>query len=164
MSETYDRILRLRAIRSFDGRPLEASDLGAVLEAGRWTGSSKNRQGWSFVVVTDPAQRDALAACGDFTQPVEDAPVTIALIQEPNGNDFDIGRLAQNLMLAADALGLASCPVTLHRSAQAATVLGLPPEAKVRYAIALGYPGVNPSPAKYGGRKPMEELVHRDRY
>jgi nitroreductase len=164
LSDSYRKILRLRAIRSFDGRQVEASDLDAVLEAARWTGSSKNRQAWSFVVVTDSAQRDALAACGDYTEPVRGAPVTIALVQEPSGNDFDIGRLAQNIMLAADSLGMASCPVTLHRNAQAAKVLGIPGEAKVRYAVALGYPGRDPAPARYGGRKPLVELVHRDRY
>lgn len=164
MNETYQRILGLRAIRSFDPRPIEPSELDAVLEAARWTGSSKNRQAWSLVVVTDPAQRAALAGCGDFTEPVLAAPITVALVQEPTGNDFDIGRLAQNIMLAADALGLVSCPVTLHRNAQAASVLGIPTTAKVRYAITLGYPGTNPAPARYGGRKPIEELVHRDRY
>ena len=97
MNETYRRILHLRAIRSFDSRPLDPDDLEAVLEAARWTGSSKNRQAWSFIVVTDRAQREALAACGDFTDPVLAAPMTIALVQEPTGNDFDIGRLARSL-------------------------------------------------------------------
>ena len=39
-----------------------------------------------------------------------------------------------------------------------------PAAAKVRYAVTLGYPGGEPSPARYGGRKPIEDLAHRDRY
>jgi len=160
----YRRILRLRALRAFREEPLREEDLAAVLEAARWTGSSKNSQRWSFVVVDDPGQRARLAECGDFTDPLRHAPVTVALVQEPGGYEFDTGRLAQNLMLAADAVGLASCPVTLHREDRAHAVLGLPEGARCRFAVAFGYRAEDARPARFGGRRPLEELVHRNRY
>ncbi len=163
-TSTYDRILRLRAIRSYRPEPLSEEDLTRILESARWTGSSKNRQAWSFVVVRDPEQRARLAECGDFTDPVRAAPVTLAIVEEPGGNHFDTGRVAQNVMLAADALGVASCPVTLHRSADAARVLELPDGRTVRWAVTLGYPAPEAAPARFGGRKPLERLVHWDRY
>jgi nitroreductase len=135
-----------------------------LIEAARWTGSSKNSQNWSFIVIDDPQQQEALAAAGDFTDPVRAAPLTIALVQEPAGYEFDTGRLAQNIMLAADALGLASCPITLHRDDMAAAVLGLPEGRRCRYAIAVGYPAESAAPKNFGGRKPVEELLHRNRY
>ena len=55
LNEAYQAIRGLRAIRQFDQRPISDPDLHALLEAGRWTGSSKNRQNWSVVVVTDPS-------------------------------------------------------------------------------------------------------------
>ncbi len=164
MNETYDQIIGLRAIRRYRDDPLSDEDLGAILEAARWTGSAKNLQNWAFVVVTDPEQRDRLAACGDFTGPVRDAPVTVALVGEPNAYEFDIGRVAQNVMLAADTLGVASCPVTLHREDKSAEVLGLPDGARCRYAVALGYPGDDSASSRFGGRKPLDELVHANRY
>jgi nitroreductase len=164
MANSYEEILSLRAIRSYRDEPLADDDLGAILEAARWTGSSTNRQNWSLVVVRDPAQRERLAACGDFTDPIRNAPVTLALIQEPVGYEFDTGRLAQNVMLAADAIGVASCPITLHREDDAHRVLGLPPEARCRYAIALGYPSDEAAPARFGGRKPLSEIAFEDRY
>ncbi|HHC08406.1 MAG TPA: nitroreductase [Actinobacteria bacterium] len=160
----YERILRLRAIRTYRPEPLADEDLVAVLEAARWTGSAKNRQDWAVVVVTDPAQRARLAACGNFTEPIRNAPVTLALVQEPGGYEFDVGRMAQNIMLAADALGIASCPVTLHHDDRAHEVLGLPDGSRCRYAVALGYPAEDAAPARWGGRKPLVELVHHDRY
>ncbi len=160
----YDRILRLRAIRNYDDRPVSPTHVAQLLEAARWTGSSKNRQNWSFVVVDDALQKAALAGAGDFTDPVRNAPLVIALVQEPEGYEFDTGRLAQNIMLAADALGIATCPVTLHRDGHAAEVLGLPEGRRCRYAIAAGYPAPAARPGKMGGRKPMQELVHRNRY
>lgn len=164
MSATYDHILRLRAIRSFRSDPVAEDDLSRLLEAARWTGSSKNRQLWSFVVVTDPEQKERLAECGTFTSPIRDAPMALALVQEPGGYEFDTGRLAQNVMLAADAIGLASCPITLHRDERAGEVLGLPAGARCRYAIAVGYPAPSAGARRLGGRKPLDELVHRDRY
>ncbi len=163
-NEIYDFILGLRAIRSYEPRPLATDDLEAILEAARWTGSSKNRQNWSFVVVSEPAQLEALAACGDFTGPVRASSATIVIVQEPHGYEFDSGRVAQNMMLAAKAIGVVSCPITLHRHEQAAQVLALPPDRKARYAVAFGYPGPDSEPRRMGGRRSTHELVHHQRY
>lgn len=154
----------MRAIRTFADRALDSADVNAVLEAARWTGSSKNRQNWSFIVVDDPGQKERLCGAGDFMDPVRNAPAAICLVQEPEGYEFDTGRLAQNIMLAADALGMATCPVTLHRAEIAADVLGLPDGTQCRYAVAIGYPSASSSPARMGGRRPFEDLAHRNRY
>ncbi len=164
MNERYDSILRLRALRSYRDEPIPEETLEKILEAARWTGSAKNRQNWSFIVMRDPEQKARLAECGDFTTPMRNAPVAIALVQEPDGYEFDTGRVAQNIMLAADALGVATCPVTLHRDADAAVVLGLPPATRCRYAIAMGLPAEGEGAANWGGRKPLDTLVHTDRY
>ena len=161
-SNTYQRILKLRAMRVFQDTQLSDEDLDAVLEAARWTGSSKNSQNWKFVVVRDPDQKARLVEAGSFMTPVQNAPCAIALVDLSDGYEFDIGRAAQNIMLAADAIGLASCPVTLHKGSEAATVLGLPAGTSVRYAIALGYPTGEPAAKRKfggGGRKAPEEVV-----
>lgn len=163
-TDCYRGIVSLRAIRSFREDTLDEGDLTAILEAAQWTGSSKNRQNWSFVAVRDPEQQRLLAECGDFTDPIRNAPVTLALVQEPEGYEFDTGRLAQNVMLAAAAIGVASCPITLHREAGAATVLGLPEGARCRYAVALGYAAADSAPARFGGRKALSEIAFEDRY
>jgi nitroreductase len=164
VNEWYDRIIKLRALRHYQDRPLSDNDVASIVEAARWTGSSKNRQNWSFVVVRDRSQIERLAECGDFTTPVLKAPATIALVEEPHGYEFDTGRLAQNIMLAADAIGVASCPITLHREKKAASVLELPKGRRCRYAVALGYAAPSATPANFGGRKPVADLLHLDRY
>ncbi|HEX6286575.1 MAG TPA: nitroreductase family protein [Acidimicrobiia bacterium] len=164
MSDTYDFIIGLRAIRDYRSEPLSSEDLGAILEAGRWTGSSKNRQDWSFIAVTDPDQIERLAEHGDYTQPVRDSAATIVLVQETGGNMFDIGRAAQNMMLAAWAVGVASCPVTFHRHRDAAAQLGVPDGAIARYGIALGYPTDDAKPRNFGGRKKAAKVVKLNSY
>lgn len=162
-NDFYDRILGLRALRLFRADPLTDDDLDLLLEAARWTGSSKNLQNWSFVVV-DGDQKERLAECGNFTDPMRNAPIAIALVEEAGGYEFDTGRVAQNVMLAADAIGIASCPITLHRDDAVTTVLALPEGARCRYAIALGYPADDAAPARFGGRKPMNEVAYRSRH
>lgn len=164
MTDTYDFIVSLRAIRDYKPDPISREDLEAILEAGRWTGSSKNRQSWTFVAITDKDRLEQLAEHGDFTQPVRDSAATIVLVKEPDGNMFDIGRAAQNMMLAARAIGVASCPITLHRSADARMFLGAPDDTTVRYAVALGYPSEGAEPRKFGGRKPSDEVIRIDQY
>ena len=163
MSDLYDSVLKLRAIRDFEPTPLSDQDLGSILEAARWTGSSKNRQDWSFIVVTGD-RLQGLAEHGDFTDPVRASAATIVLVKEEGGNMFDIGRAAQNIMLAAKAIGVASCPITLHRSAQAREFLGAPEATETRYAVALGYPGAAAKPRRFGGRKPAEAVVRYQQY
>ncbi len=160
--DAYDLIVGLRAIRSYREEPLAEADLAAILEAARWTGSSKNRQNWSFIVLTDRSRLEALASCGDYTDPVRASAATIVLVKEEGGNLFDIGRAAQNIMLAAKAIGVASCPITLHRHAGARHFLGAPDGAETRYAVALGYPAASASPRRFGGRKPVEAVVRWD--
>lgn len=164
MPETYDFIMGLRAIRDYRADSLSNEHLGAILEAGRWTGSSKNRQGWTFIAVTDPDRLQSLAEHGDFTQPVRDSVATVVLVQEPDGNAFDIGRAAQNMMLAAKSLGVASCPITLHRHQDAEAMLGVPEGAIARYAVALGYPTEDAEPRQFGGRKPAAQVVKLESY
>ncbi len=164
MTDRYQSILKLRAIRDYLPDPLSDADLSAILEAGRWTGSSKNRQDWSFIVVTDHDRLQGLAESGDFTQPVRDSAATVVLVQEPGGNMFDIGRAAQNIMLAADSIGVASCPITLHREAQTRAFLGVPDDRVTRYAVALGYPAPGAQARQHGGRKSEQSIVHRQSY
>jgi nitroreductase len=91
-------------------------------------------------------------------------------VRTDEGNDFDIGRVAQNLMLAAASRGVGSCPITLHDTARAREVLGIPTAAECRYAIALGYPDEEREAVQradrraqgFTGRKPIEQIVHRE--
>lgn len=172
MQDTYRSVLGLRVVRRFQDRPVPAEDVEALLEAARWTGSSKNAQHWAFIVIEDAADRERVAAAGRFSAPVLAAPLTIALVRTPGGNDFDIGRCAQNIMLAAAARRLGSCPVTLHDQPEARRALSIPPDHECRWVVAVGYPDEG-GEAEHrrslravgvSGRKPLSDLVHRSRF
>ncbi len=89
--EVYDAVKGLRTVRRFRKEQVSEEHLADILEAARWTGSSKNRQSWAFVVIRDRDQLDRLAETGDFTTPVRNAPMVIAPIGLPDAYDWDMG-------------------------------------------------------------------------
>lgn len=168
----YRHIVGLRAVRRFRATAIPQDDITAILEAGRWTGSARNRQAWAFVVMCTPDEVARLAETGVPDSPLTRAPLAIAHVQLPNGNDFDMGRAAQNMMLAAGARGIGSCPVTLRDQQLAVDVLGLPEGYLARRAIAFGYPDDRAESADRAerragggtGRQPLDHLVHYGRF
>jgi nitroreductase len=156
-------------VRRYRPEPVSAGDQTAILEAGRWTGSAKNRQDWRFIVIDDAEQQARLAGCGNFTQPLRDARFLVVLVRLPEAYEFDTGRVAQNMMLAGAARGVGSCPVTLHDEECAGDVLGLPAGHQARYALCFGYPDDDAEAADRAargkrGRVSLDELVHRNRF
>jgi nitroreductase len=161
----------LRATRWFTGRPVGDAELDRVLEVGRWTGSARNRQPWRVAVIRDADRRAELSRLGAYALHLASAPVVLllAIDAEAGGADaeFDAGRLAQSLMLAARALGLGSCPVSFFPEAGAAratAIAGVAPPWRVRTGIALGWPAAPPTragrPAIPVGRRPLGEMRH----
>ena len=59
-----------RACRAYTGDPVPDEDIAAILEAATHAPSAENRQPWVFVVVRDPAVREAIA---DLTRRLWDA-------------------------------------------------------------------------------------------
>ena len=169
--DAYQTILACRSIRRFTNAPLPDDALTRVLQAGRWAGSAKNTQPWHFVVVRGREILHQLAACGYYASHLRGAAAAVVLVTPPGRwADFDAGRAAQNMMLAAWAMGIGSCVAALHEEAQARQVLSVPEEYQARIAISFGYPLQDAPQVIEGrpreevlasiGRHPLDELVH----
>ena len=153
-----------RDSRAYADTPISEETLQRILHAGRMAGSSKNTQPWRFVVLRDPSRKSELADCGQFAQHVPSAPVVIAVVLAPGGGEFDAGCAAQNMMLAAWAEGVTSCPVAMHDRECASRVLGLPDGHRVAIVLAFGYPESEESLHRGISRTPLAELVHYERW
>lgn len=172
--EAYDCIISKRDTRTYTDRPIEEEKLRRVLQAGRMAGSSKNTQPVRLIVVRDRGWLKELATCGQFTQPLLAAQVGIAVCCPPSGSDFDAGRAAQNMMLAAWSQGIASCPTSIHDQACIREKLQLPQDVedeatgrkgwRVVVFLALGYH--DPRVPLGMGRKRVElsDFVHEERW
>lgn len=170
-----DRIAFLRGLRNvrrFRPDPIPRPVVDDLLEVARWSGSARNIQPWEFVVVRDREMLRALAAAEGYAGHLADAPLGIVLVMhgdpaQATQETWDEGRLAERIMLAADAHGVGAS-VGWFRPRGAETVkalLGIPPGRTVRTALSLGYPDPAADGPKPGqGRKPIAELVHEERY
>ena len=159
---TYDVIRTKRDTRTYADRPIPEETVQRILQAGRMAGSSKNSQPVRFIVLRDQARKEELAACGDFATHLPTAPLVVALVLTPGGGPFDAGRAAQNMMIAAWAEGITSCPTSMHRADDAARVLGLPEEHRVAIVLPFAYPAEGESGRPPRPRLPLAEYVHED--
>jgi nitroreductase len=176
----WQAIASIRVIRAFADRPLDPDHLDRILRAGRRAGSSKNMQRWTFIVCRDRGQLEALSAVGPWAGHLAGAAVAIALVTpdprgalDPRGDGaplsimWDLGRAAQNMVLAAWELGVGSVPATVHEHDTAREVLGYPADQHCEYILSFGYPadaGDLTRPPKAGGRRDLDEIVRYDRW
>jgi nitroreductase len=152
-------IQALRSVRQFKDEPLPDNVLRAILNAGRRAQSSKNSQPWQFVVVRDRETLKRLSECGQFAGHLAGAAVGVALVSATR-NDFDLGQAAANMQLAAWELGVGSCIAAMWEPERAKEILGIPADHRFTMALSFGYPADDWQPARMGGRRNLDELIH----
>jgi nitroreductase len=162
--EAYEAIIGKRDTRDYEDRPLPDDVIDRLLRAARMAGSSKNEQPIRLVVLRDAARKQALARCGDFTTHLPGSPLVIVVVRLEGSRPFDAGRAAQNMMVAAHAMGVASCPVGIQHDDCAREALDLPANAVVAMAITFGYPRGGRAQGRGDRRLPLDELVHWERW
>lgn len=166
-----DAIRMKRAVRKFLDKPLPQDVVTAILKAGRRSQSSKNGQTWQFIAVRDKQTLKDLSQCGQWAGHIAGAALCVAILT-PDPNEkfqtlFDAGQAAAFMQLAAWELGVGSCPASLYEFDKTRAILGFPGEWHLRIALSFGYAAedekLSAAPKK-GGRRPMQELIHWDRW
>ncbi|HYM83758.1 MAG TPA: nitroreductase family protein [Candidatus Dormibacteraeota bacterium] len=163
---------RVRSVRSFRPDPVPDDVLTEVLEVARWTGSGSNRQPWTFLVVRQRATLGAIAAASPNVRHVAGAAAAIVIVMDgamPEIETFDEGRVAERILVAATALGLASAIgwITPAGAPAVAALLGIPEGHRARTLVSLGYPteeGARPKSAPGTARRPLAEMVRFERF
>lgn len=156
--DAFLAIASKREVRDYAATPIPADVRSQILDAGRLSGSSQNKQRWEFVVVSGAAQA-RLADAVYAPENVRTATLVVAVVGEAGG--FDVGRCAQNMMLAATELGVGSCPNGIRDPEAAAEICG----GEVKAVISFGYPAKTRRERSAeewsagANRKPLVELV-----
>jgi nitroreductase len=162
----YLVVVSKREIREYLARPLEPEVERKILDAGRVSGSAKNRQPWTFIVVRDDKAIEAVAESVFEPLNIRGAAFVVA-IQTQGGPPMDVGRAAQNMMIAAWALGVGSSPNGVSDRVGLNRALRLGEEDKIGTVLSFGYPAkridaARRSPEEWierARRKPYEEVV-----
>ncbi len=157
-----------RSVRSYEKKDVPQDVLEKVLQAARLAPSANNRQPWRFVIVRDPARRQALAKAAKEQQFVAEAPVVIAAVAlEPDrimtcgvpAWAVDVAIAVDHITLAAVEHGLGSCWIGAFYQEDVKKILSIPAEYKVVALLPLGYPQ---DKARFKNRKSLDEIVCYD--
>lgn len=163
--DAYRAIVDKRDQRVFLPTSVPEAALQRILQACRMTGSSKNSEPNRFVVVRDRERLAAIARLSRFARWVADAAVAIVLVQTER-HEYDAGRCAQNMMVAAWGDGIGSCPAHVPE-AELAKLLDIPATIAVNRVIGFGYVDQQraaPPSTVSRRRLPLSELVHWERW
>ena len=141
-----------RSVRKYLNKLVEHEKLETIVKCGINAPSGMNRQPWIVRVVEDQK------LIADVNQAAErslyyDAPALICVCTPANGGgELDAGLLGENMMLAAQSMGLGtSClggPVRFLLSNEKCKFfldrLDIPADYKLNYILAIGYPDEQP--------------------
>lgn len=155
-------IYRRRSIRRYERRPIPDETLRLILEAGRLAPSARNRQPWYFVVVRRPELKRKLIF-SSWNSFMEDASAVIVGCGDSREKwaVVDVSIALQNMVIAAEALGLGSCWIGHFVEEDVKKALRIPDHLRVVAMITLGYPAEKPEPPP---KKPLEEIVRYETF
>ncbi len=162
--EFFEVIERRASVRAFKKCEVPEEDLMRILDAGRRAPSGYNRQPWEFILVR---HEETLGALGTIQGCIGQASVAIAVVMDEEASQYwkeDAAAAIENMLLAAVALGYASLWVegyVLRHEAYGKEVLGVPDDRRLLAILPIGEAAVEPSQA---GKKPLAEILYRDRY
>jgi nitroreductase len=166
--DVLEAIKQRRSIRQFTEQAIERELLEQILDAARWAPTAGNQQRWRFIVVTDPTVKEMVrkVSPGIFATPA--AFIVICAEAAPDARDWDertyladCSIAAQNIMLAAHALGLGSCVALSYGRTAVQEILDIPDQVEPELVVTLGYPAEDPSPPP---RLPLSQIVFGDEY
>jgi len=129
--DVFHAIASRRETRQYSDEPIPDDVRRRILDAGRLSGSSQNTQKWEFVVLND---KDAVSQFVYAPGNVLGAQFVVAIAGD--AGSFDMGRAAQNMMLAAWGEGVGSVPNGIKDRAAAEQLVGKP----VGIVLTFGYP------------------------
>jgi nitroreductase len=164
VNPVIETILARRSVRQYTAQPVEREKLQLIANCGINAPSGMNQQPWEVRIVDSAAYIDSLTVAFKAENPkmAEDpgfknmfrnAPAVIFIASPANGSgQIDCGLLGENMILAAQSLGLGTCclggPIHFMKTSEAAAPyvqrLQLSEGYELLYAIAVGYPDEAP--------------------
>jgi len=148
--EVFEAVRTLLAVRKYQNKPVPPEIVRRIVEAGRLTGSSMNRQPWHFIVVEN---RDTLRKLGAFAKTgpyiAQAALAIVVAIERTTFSISDASRAIESMVLTAWSEGVGSNWVGFLGLTEVKALLGIPADLDVLAIVPFGYP----AQARGGGRK-----------
>jgi nitroreductase len=162
--DVFESVKTVLAVRDYQEKPVPADVVRRIVDAGRLTGSSMNRQPWHFVVVEDRAtlhQLGQLARTGPY---IAQAPLAIVVVIERTKYAVsDASRAIQSMILTGWSEGVGSNWVGFMGLDGVKGLLGIPDDLDVLAILPFGYPTRDIGQGKKR-RKQLVEVASRERF
>jgi len=152
-ADTLSVIYARKSVRHYTGVAATKDQLETLLKAGMAAPTAVDRRPWAFVVVTDKKILNALADGLPYSKMIVQAGAAIIVCGDLNkalpgeGQAFwvqDCSAATQNILLAAQALGLGAVWTGMYPSSERVNfvqqALGIPKEVIPLNIIAVGHP------------------------
>ena len=158
-------ILKRRSIRKYKTRHISDASIDTILNAGRWAPSGLNNQPWRFIIIKDKTTKEKLAGCTEYSGIVLECDAAIGVfysLADGYNRDKDamgIGACIQNMLLAAESLGIGSVWLgeILNKKKQVNEILNAGDKNELMAVIALGYPDEKPEST----RRSLDSMILR---
>ena len=153
--ELKEALLERRSVRKFLERKVEEDKRRDLIQAGIWAPTAGNIQPWIFICITDPDRVHTIQVVSPGMLGNPQALICIcsdqkrAFAKAGRGGEilslFDCAMAAQNILLRAHDLGLATCVIRSFNQAAVRELLVAPDHVRPELLINVGYPDMNPS-------------------
>jgi len=178
-------MLSHRSIRKFTDKAIETETLEQLVQCGQAAASSSFIQACSIIRVTDKDYRRQIATAAGGQQWINEAAefliycadlkrVELACVQHEAGEleghtehfitaTVDVALVAQNILLAAESLGLGGVFIGGIRNDPqlVSDLLGLPDQVYPVFGMCLGWPAIDPDVKP---RFPVNTVLHQNHY
>ena len=159
--DAFLALVSRREVRRYAERLVPEDVERRILEAGRLSGSSQNRQPWRFVVLEQRATVERVAEAVWAPDNVLGAALVVAVVVRGRGPvQFDAGRAAQNMLVAAWNEGVGGCPNGIRDADALGAALDLAEDERYAIVLSFGYPA---RPVDPQARTPEEWIARADR-
>ncbi|MFX1234361.1 MAG: nitroreductase family protein [Promethearchaeota archaeon] len=168
----YDVVKTRRSHRIFKSGMIPSKEkIERILNAARLAPTWANKQGMHYIVVQQPEKLKAVWNAIGQEKKFVNAPIFIvgAISEAGSGANknenyypVDFGICFEHLILAATAEGLGTCWIGWFDEKEVKEVLEIPKRYRVLAITPLGYPIKEKGEVR--DRKPLEEIVHYDKY
>lgn len=140
-----------KSVRQFTDEPVSQEHIETMLKAAMAAPTAVNYQPWRFVVITERARLDAMAEVLPYAKMLKQAPLAIVVCGETTWfegreNTYwqqDCSAATQNILLAAEALGLGAVWTGVYPNMDLARplaeFLGLPGTVQPLCCIPIGH-------------------------
>ncbi len=165
--EASEAIRVRRSVRSYKSKTIPSATIRRILEAGRLAPSAKNYQPWRFIVVQDPAIREAISKTGIYAGFLTESPLAVVgcgdKATSPKWYAVDVAIALENMVIAATAEGLGTCWVGSFDEAKVKALLNVPENFAIVAILAVGYPK-DPERRMPRIRKELSEIAMREAF